>query len=219
MVILGLTGSIAMGKTVTAQMFARAGAVVFDADAVVHALIGPGGAAVAAVDAAFPGCVRDSGQGPTAIDRAALAARVFGDGAATVRLEAILHPRVREAEGRFLRRAAGARRRLVVLDVPLLFETGGERRCDAAAVVIAPAFVQESRMRKRAGMSASRVAAVRGRQMGDQDKLRRADFVIPTGLGRALTLRRVRRIVTMLAHRKGRHWPPRGGARRRLLRG
>ncbi len=97
MVILGLTGSIAMGKTVTAQMFARAGAVVFDADAVVHALIGPGGAAVAAVDAAFPGCVRDSGQGLAAIDRAALAARVFGDGAATVRLEAILHPRVRDA--------------------------------------------------------------------------------------------------------------------------
>ncbi|MFQ5957799.1 MAG: dephospho-CoA kinase [Alphaproteobacteria bacterium] len=217
MVILGLTGSIAMGKSVAARMFAAAGAAVFDADAAVHALIGPGGAAVAAVDAAFPGCTRATEHGRE-IDRGALAARVFGDAAATARLEGILHPRVREAEARFLRRAAARRRRLVVLDVPLLLETGGERGCDAVAVVIAPGFVQASRVRGRAGMSPERVAAVHARQMPDRDKLRRADFVIPTGLGRGVTLRRVRHIVTMLAHRKGRRWPPRGGSRRGRLR-
>ena len=197
MVILGLTGSIGMGKSVAAGMFARAGALVFDADAEVHRLTGPGGRAVAAVEAAFAGATRDT-PGGAEVDRAALGKLVFGDGAATRRLEAILHPLVGEARTRFLRRAARRRARLVVLDIPLLFETGGERRCDAVAVVWAPRFVQARRVLGRPGMTPERLAAIRAQQMPDHEKRRRADFELPTGLGRAFTLRRVRRIVTML---------------------
>ncbi len=207
MVILGLTGSIGMGKTAAARALRRCGAAVFDADAEVHRLIGPGGAAVAVVEAAFPGCVVE-GRGGRRVDRAALAERVFGDADATARLEAVLHPRVREAEDRFLRRAAAAGRRLAVLDVPLMFETGGDRRCDAVAVVTAPAFVQARRALRRAGMTPERLAAIRARQMPDHEKRRRADFVILSGLDRWVSLRAVWRIVTMLAGRRGRKWPP-----------
>lgn len=208
MVILGLTGSIGMGKSVTARMFARQGAAVFDADAEVHRLIGPSGAAVAEVDAAFPGCIAGRGRN-RAIDRAALGCRVFGDAAATARLEAILHPQVRAAESAFLRRAAAHRRRLVVLDIPLLFETGGERRCDAVAVVSAPAFLQAQRVLRRPGMTAARLSAIQARQAPESEKRRCADFVIPTGLGRATALRQVRGIVRMLGRYRGHHWPPR----------
>ncbi len=197
MVILGLTGSIGMGKSVAAGMFAHAGALGFDADAEVHRLIGPGGRAVAAVEAAFPGLTRDA-PGGAEVDRAALGERVFGDTAATRRLEAILHPLVGQARSRFLRRATRRRARLVVLDIPLLFETGGERRCDAVAVVWAPRFVQARRVLGRPGMTPERLATIRAQQMPDHEKRRRADFEVPTGLGRAFTLRRVRRIVTML---------------------
>ncbi len=208
MVILGLTGSIGVGKSVAARMFLREGAAVFDADAAVHGLIGSGGAAVAAVEAAFPGC-GEEGPGGRGINRASLARRVFGKAEATDRLESILHPLVRKAEARFLRRAAAGRARLAVLEVPLLFETGAERRCDAVAVVWAPPFVQESRVLKRRGMTPARLAAIRARQMPAGDKLRRADFAIPAGVGRAVTLRQVRRIVTMLVGCSGRRWPPR----------
>ncbi len=197
MVILGLTGSIGMGKTVAAGMFADAGALVFDADVEVHRLIGPGGRAVAAVEAAFPGATREAAGGAE-VDRAALGKRVFGDDAATRRLEAILHPLVGEARTRFLRCAARRRARLVVLDIPLLFETGGERRCDAVAVVWAPRFLQARRVLGRPGMTPERLAAIGAQQMPDHEKRRRADFDLPTGLGRAFTLRRVRRIVRML---------------------
>ncbi len=208
MVILGLTGSIGMGKTTAARALRRHGAVVFDADAEVHRLIGPGGAAIAAVEAAFPGCVVE-GQGGRRVDRAALAERIFGDAEATARLEAILHPCVRAAQERFLRRAAAAGRRLAVLDVPLMFETGGDRGCDAVAVVTAPPFVQAQRALRRPGMTPERLAAIRARQMSDHEKRRRADFVIPSGLSRRISLRAIRRIVTMLSGRKGRKWPPR----------
>lgn len=208
MVILGLTGSIGMGKSVTAEMFAREGAAVFDADAEVHRLIGPSGELVVEVDAAFPGCVVGKGRN-RAIDRAALARRVFDDTAATARLEAILHPRVHDAEAAFLRRAMARRRWLAVLDVPLLFETGGERRCDAVVVVSAPAFLQAQRVVRRPGMTAKRLSAIQARQMPESEKRRGADFIIATGLGRANTLRRVRRIVRMLGLRRGHHWPPR----------
>jgi dephospho-CoA kinase len=201
MVILGLTGSIGMGKSVAADMFAGAGALVFDADAEVHRLIGPGGRAVAAVEAAFPGSTRDTPGGPM-VDRAALGKRVFGDSAATRRLEAIVHPLVGEARTGFLHDATRRRARLVVLDIPLLFETGGERRCDAVAVVWAPHFLQARRVLGRPGMTPERLAAIRAQQMSDHEKRRRADFDLPTGLGRAFTLRRVRRIVTMLSERR-----------------
>ncbi len=202
MVILGLTGSIGMGKTVAAGAFARLRVPVFDSDHEVHAMLGPGGAAVAAVGEAFGGVVREA-----VVDRAALGRCVFGDAAALARLEGIVHPLVRARQQRFLRRAGARRRRLVVLDVPLLFETGGERRCDYSAVVTAPTFIQRQRVLKRPGMSEQRLAAIRAHQMPEAEKLRRADFVIPTGLGRRFSLRRIREIVTMLSAERGRKWP------------
>jgi dephospho-CoA kinase len=190
MVVLGLTGSIGMGKSTAAAMLRRIGVAVHDADAAVHHLLGRKGGAVARVAAAFPGTA-----GPDGIDRAALGRRVFGDAAALRRLEGILHPMVRAETARFLRGMAGRRARLVVLDIPLLFESGGEGRCDAVAVVSAPAFLQRARVLARPGMSEARLAAILAQQMPDREKRRRADFVVPTGLGRRLTLRRLAEIV------------------------
>jgi dephospho-CoA kinase len=190
MVVLGLTGSIGMGKSAAATMLRRLGVPVHDADAAVHRLLGRNGAAVAKVEAEFPGTA-----GPDGIDRAALGRRVFGDAAALCRLERILHPMVRADTARFLRRARARRVRLVVLDIPLLFETRGESRCDAIIVVSAPAFLQRARVLGRPGMSAARFAAILAKQMPDSDKRRRADFVVPTGLGRRETLRRLAEIV------------------------
>jgi dephospho-CoA kinase len=199
MVVLGLTGSIGMGKSTAAAMLRRLGLAVHDADAAVHRL--RNGAAVAKVAAAFPGTA-----GPGGIDRAALGRRVFGDAAALRRLESILHPMVRAETARFLRRMAARRARLVVLDIPLLFESGGEGRCDAIAVVSAPAFLQRARVLGRPGMSEARLAAILAQQMPDGEKRRRADFVVPTGLGRRLTLRRLAEIVRVeSAIRKRRH--------------
>lgn len=194
MIILGLTGSLGMGKSTAAGMFRRLGVPVHDSDAAVHRLLGRRGAAVAAVAAAFPGVTRADG----AIDRPALGARVFGDGAALKRLERILHPLVRRSQQRFLAAARARRAPLVVLDVPLLFETGGERRCDAVAVVSAPAFLQRRRVLARPGMSEERFRSVLAKQMPDWQKRRRADFVLPSGLGRAVTFRRIKRLVAAL---------------------
>jgi len=174
---------------------------VFDADAAVHGLLEPGGAAAGAVAEAFPECRTDG-----AIDRQKLGRLVFGDGAALARLEAIIHPLVRDAERRFLAQIATARRPLAVLDIPLLFETGAERRVDAVAVVSAPAFLQRQRVLRRAGMSGARLAAIRARQLPDRDKRRRADFVIPTGLDRRRALAAIAAIVDALRGRPGRAW-------------
>ena len=202
MVILGLTGSIGMGKTVTAGLFRSLGVPVHDADAAVHRLLGPGGAAVAAVAAAFPGVATQGG-----VDRRELGRRVYGDAAALRRLEALLHPAVRQDQRAFLRRAARRRCRLAVLDVPLLFETGADTGCDAVAVVSAPRFVQEARVLARPGMTRQRLAAIRFRQMADAEKRRLADFVIPTGLGRRETLRAVGRVVVAAAALRPGRWP------------
>jgi dephospho-CoA kinase len=191
--ILGLTGSIGMGKSTAAGTFRRLGVPVFDADAAVHRLQGRGGAAVAPIEAAFPGTTGD-GQ----VNREALRARVLGDAAALKRLERIVHPLVRQAERRFL---AALRRRgegLAVLDVPLLFETGGEARVDAIIVVSAPAAVQRARVLARGGMTAERLAAILARQMPDAEKRRRADHVVRTGLSRHAAQRQIRRIVREL---------------------
>lgn len=193
MIVLGLTGSIAMGKSTAAAMFRALGVPVFDADAAVHRLLGRGGEAVAAVAAAFPGVVVEG-----AIDRRALAARVFGDGAALARLEAVLHPAVARARRRFLGRCRRRKVPVVVLDIPLLFETGGERYCDLVAVVSAPRLVQEQRLLRRPGMDRARLAAIRARQMPDHAKRRRADAVIPSGLGKAVTRRAIAAIVAAL---------------------
>ncbi len=193
MIVLGLTGSIGMGKSAAAQVLTRLGAVVFDADAAVHRLIGPGGAAVAAVEAGFPGATVNG-----RVDRAALGQRVFGNDHATNRLEAIIHPLVGDLERRFLARATARRCRLAVLDVPLMFETGGEGRCHAVALVVAPAFVQAQRVLRRHGMTKERLDTIRARQIPDREKVRRADFVIRTGLGRRSSLREIHRMVRML---------------------
>jgi dephospho-CoA kinase len=195
MKVLGLTGSIGMGKSTAAAMLRRLGVPVHDADATVHRLMGAGGAAVPRIEALFPGVTKNG-----AVDRPELGRRVFADPAALRRLEAILHPMVRDEERRFLARQRRRGVRLVVLDVPLLFETGGQRRCDKVAVVSAPAFLQAQRVLKRPGMTAARLAAVRAQQMPDAEKRRRADFVIPTGTGMAPALRRLRAIVRMMSH-------------------
>jgi dephospho-CoA kinase len=190
MKVLGLTGSIGMGKTTAALLLRRLGVPVHDADAAVHRLLGKGGAAVPAVAADFPGVVRDG-----AVDRTALGARVFTDPRAMRRLERILHPLVRQDSARFLKRARRGAARVAVLDVPLLFEVGRDRDCDATLVVSAPPFVQRARVLARPGMTERRFGEVLARQMPDAQKRRRADYVVPTGLGRRLTLRRLRRVL------------------------
>jgi dephospho-CoA kinase len=194
MIVLGLTGSVGMGKSTAAAMFRRLGIAVHDSDAAVHRLLAPNGAAVAAVERAFPGVRRPDG----GIDRPALGARVFADPAALKRLEGILHPLVRESQDRFLARARTRRLPLVVLDIPLLFETGGARRCDKVVVVSAPAFLQRARVMARPGMTAPRLAAILAQQMPDAQKRRRADYIVPSSLGRAVTFRHLARIVREL---------------------
>jgi dephospho-CoA kinase len=194
MIVLGLTGSVGMGKSTAATMLRRLGIAVHDSDAAVHRLLAPKGAAVAAVAAAFPGVRRGDG----GIDRPALGGRVFADPAALRRLERILHPLVRQSQQRFLARARAHRLNLVVLDIPLLFESGGAARCDKVVVVSAPAFLQRARVLARPGMTEARFAAILAQQMPDAEKRRRADYVVATGLGRAVTCRGFRRIVREL---------------------
>ncbi|MEX0695318.1 MAG: dephospho-CoA kinase [Rhodospirillales bacterium] len=205
MFILGLTGSIGMGKTVAAGDFSRLGVPVHDSDAAVHALMARGGAAVGAVAEAFPGVAKDD-----AIDRAALGRRVFADPDALKRLEAILHPLVRQQTHKFLGTHARRRTPAVVLDVPLLFETGGENRCDAVAVVSAPYREQRRRVLSRPGMTEKRFQEILKHQISDHLKRRAADFVIFTGLGRSHSLLIIRRIATLITEMEGHHWPPTG---------
>jgi dephospho-CoA kinase len=192
MLVVGLTGSLAAGKSTVAAMFAAEGAALFDADAAVHALYA--GPAAALVEAAFPGTARDG-----AVDRAALGRRVAGDAAALARLEALVHPLVRERETALRARAAAEGRRVLVLDVPLLFETGGEARTDAVVVVSAPEDVRRARALARPGMTAERFAALDARQMNDAEKRRRAHFVIDTGRDLDATRRAVAGVMRALA--------------------
>ena len=194
--MLGLTGSIGMGKSETARMFARLGIPVHDADAVVHALYERGGAAVGAVEQAFPGVTREG-----AIDRFALAARVAGNKAAFQLLEDIVHPLVREAENRFLADAARRGEDLVVLDIPLLFETGGAARMDAVLVVSAGPHVQRERVLARSGMTPEKLEAIHARQVPDVDKRARADFVIETDRGFEHAFAAVKNIVATIRGR------------------
>ncbi len=175
MVVLGLTGSIAMGKTTTARLFAEAGVPVHDADATVHRLYE--GEAVAAIEAAFPGTTAGG-----KVNRAALRQHLTGDAAALRRLEKIVHPLVREAEKAFLQKAKAAGAEVAVLDIPLLFETGGDQRVDAVVVVSAPADMQRARLRER-GMPPDQLETLLARQIPDAEKRRRADFVIDTSQG------------------------------------
>ena len=193
MILLGLTGSIGMGKSTVAKMLRRLGVPVFDADAAVHRLQGPGGALLARIEVAFPGTT-----GPAGVDRIALGRAVFGDTAALRRLERIVHPAVRAMREVFLRRHRA--HRLVVDDVPLLFEAGRHRRWrgDATIVVSAPAWMQRRRVLARPGMTAAKFAQILARQVPDREKRRRADFVIATGTTAVQTATRVRILVACL---------------------
>lgn len=176
---LGLTGSMGMGKSTTASMFAARGLPVYDADAAVHAVYAPGGAAVAPLEAAFPGVTGEDG----GIDRAKLRERVAGDEAAMKKLEAIVHPIVGAMQVAFMAKAVADGADIVVLDIPLLFENGGDRRVDAIVVVSAPEAVQRERVMARGRMTEEQFTAILARQTPDSEKRRRADFVINTGLG------------------------------------
>ena len=192
MFILGLTGSLGMGKSTTAQFFADAGVPVHDADAVVHRLYE--GEAAAAIEAAFPGTTV-AGK----VDRTKLGARVLGDPAALRRLEAIVHPLVQEAEQRLLAQAEAAGKMVAVLDIPLLYETGGDRRVDAVVVVSAPREVQRARVLERPGMTVEKFAAILAKQMPDAEKRRRADFIVDTSQGLDAARAQVRAILDAVA--------------------
>jgi dephospho-CoA kinase len=190
--VLGLTGSIGMGKSTVAAMFAVLGVPVFDADAEVKRLQGPGGELVEAIEAAFPGTTGSDG-----VDRARLGTAVFGDVAALARLEAIMHPAVRDSRAAFL--AKHARATLVVFDIPLLFEKGGAEEVDAVLVVTAPPEVQRARVLARPGMTAERFGQVLALQTPDAEKRPRANYLIDTGGTLADTERQVAQLVEKLA--------------------
>jgi dephospho-CoA kinase len=193
-ILIGLTGSIGMGKSTVAAMMRRMGVPVFDADAAVHRLQGPGGRLLGAIEREFPGTT-----GPNGVDRPALGRAVFGDTAALRRLERIVHPAVGAERAAFLRRHRA--HRLVVDDVPLLFERGGAHRVDAVAVVSAPGWMQRKRVLARPGMTAARFAQILARQVPDHAKRRRADFVIETGLNPSDTRAQVGRLLACLRAR------------------
>lgn len=194
--VLGLTGSIGMGKSATAEMFRRHGVPVHDADAAVHRLYR--GEAAALIEAAFPGTTGKGG-----VDRGRLGAAVFDDPQAMRRLEEIIHPLVRKEEERFLAACRDRNAPLAVLDIPLLFETGGDDRCDAVLVVSAAAEIQRARVLARPGMTEERFAMIHVKQMPDAEKRRRAHFVVDTGRGFPAAEVQVEAIVRALAGRPG----------------
>ena len=196
MLVVGLTGSIAMGKTETGRMFARLGYPVFDADAAVHRLYGTGGAAVPLIERAFPGSVIDG-----KVDRSRLADEVTGDPEALARLESIVHPLVRHEQDAFLEDARMAGHAFAVLDIPLLFETGRHKDIDAVVVVSAPEDVQKTRVLARPGMTPEKFAAILARQMPDSEKRRRADFIVDTSQGLESAFEQVRAIADRIESR------------------
>jgi dephospho-CoA kinase len=193
MIVLGLTGSIGMGKSTVEGFFAENGVPVHDADATVHRLYA--GDAAPMIEAAFPGTTQDG-----TVDRARLAARVIGDPAALKRLEAIVHPMVRRAEEQFLAQAEAAGAPVVVLNIPLLFETGGDMRCDAVVVVSVPAETQRARVMSRPGMTEEKFTGLLAKQMPDAEKRRRADFVVDTAHDLDSTRAQVRAILLKAAN-------------------
>lgn len=192
MFILGLTGSIGMGKSTTAKFFAEEGVPVHDADAAVHRLYE--NEAVPLIEAAFSGTTGDG-----KVDREKLAKRVLGDKAAIARLEQIVHPLVAEVRERFLRDAEASGAKVAVLDIPLLLETGGDARCDAVVVVSAPGDVQRTRSFERPGMTEEKFAAIIAKQMSDAEKRARADFVVDTSQGYEAARAQVRDILARVA--------------------
>ncbi len=197
MIVVGLTGSIGMGKSVTAALFAEQGAAVYDADAEVRRLYAPGGAAVALVETAFPGVASGGG-----IDRALLSRQVVGRPDALARLNAIVWPLMADRRRQFLDGARASGADLAVLDVPLLLETGGERAVDAVVVVSAPEALQRQRVLARQDMDEAKFESLLAAQMRDEDKRTRADFVIDTSRGLDEARRQVRQVIAALRARR-----------------
>ncbi len=195
MIVLGLTGSIGMGKSTTASLFAEEGAWVHDADRTVHGLYAQGGEAVGPISEAFPAAIKDG-----AVDRKALAAALGQDSQAFQRLEAIVHPLVASSRDRFVEEARGGGAEVVVLDVPLLFETGGHQRLDAVVVVSAPHHVQRQRVLERPGMTAEKFEGLLGRQVSDAEKRAKAAFVVDTSQGVEHARGQVRAILATVTH-------------------
>lgn len=207
MLLIGLTGSIGMGKSETSKMFASQGVPVYDADAAVHALYAAGGAAVAPIGEAFPGVIRDG-----AIDREELGSRVLGAPEELKRLEKIIHPLVGISQLEFLQNAEKSGAPMVVLDIPLLFETGGETRVDVSVVVTAPADMQRQRVLARPGMSARKFEAILAKQVPDAQKREKADFVVDSSRGLEPAMEDVKGIIEALKDRKGKIWEERKAA-------
>ena len=203
MFILGLTGSVGMGKTSAVAVFRRQKICVFDADGAVRQLLEKNGEAVEMVGKAFKGVVIDC-----QVNRNKLGEIVFGDAGALSTLEEIIHPLVRNKQRLFLRSVANHRQSLAVLDIPLLFETGGERNCDAVAVVTAPKFLQKIRVMGRGDMTETKFRGIIKRQMQDQEKRDRADFIIPSGLGKRISFQSIQNIIRIVLTLPGTHWPP-----------
>jgi dephospho-CoA kinase len=201
MLLIGLTGSIGMGKSETAKMFVGLGVPVYDADAAVHALYDVGGKAVGPIEAAFPGVAKDG-----RIDRQALSKRVLGNSQALRLLESIIHPLVGLAQLEFLRKCEAEGKPMVVLDIPLLFEKGGKERVDFVVVVSAPKELQRERVLAREGMTAEKLDAILAQQTPDDVKRAGADFVVDTSQGLDHAFQQVKTIVAVLEGREGKAW-------------
>ncbi|MFC3080558.1 dephospho-CoA kinase [Phenylobacterium terrae] len=196
MIVIGLTGSIGMGKSTTAKMFEEEGVPVYDADAEVHRLYAKGGAGVAPVEAAFPGVTRDG-----AVDREELGKRVLNNPEALRRLQSIVYPLMQSRQG-FLEKARADGKDMAVLDIPLLFETGGEKNVDAVVVASAPAEIQRRRVLEREGMTEEKLNAILAKQLPDAEKRQRADFIVETGEGFDAARAQVRQIIAALRARQ-----------------
>ena len=198
MIVLGVTGSIAMGKSTVSTMLSHLNNPLHDADKTVHELMSVNGKAYHEIAKSFPGAIRVNG-----VDRAKLGREVFGNPEKLEQLENILHPLVREARNRFFRQQSRYKSRLVILDVPLLYETGGDKDCDKVLVVSAPFFIQKQRALARHGMTQTKFHDILKRQVPAHDKRRRADFIGPTGLGKAYTYRALKRLIRNLIQVRG----------------
>ncbi|MBI3420014.1 MAG: dephospho-CoA kinase [Proteobacteria bacterium] len=195
MKILALTGSIGMGKSTAAAMLRRMRVSVYSADEAVHALLASGGRGVEKVGSLYPAACRTDPRGRNFIDRDLLSKAVFADKALMLKLEAALHPLVREEEKKFLKGVRRHRHALAVIDIPLLYETRGENRADAVMVVTAPGFLQKQRVLSRRNMTPEKLKGILDRQMSGAEKRKRADFIVPTGLGRGFTWKKLRKIM------------------------
>ena len=198
MIVLGVTGSIAMGKSTVSTMLSCLNNPIHDADKTVHDLMDVNGAAYHEIAERFPNAVEVNG-----VNRKKLGQEVFGNPKKLTELENILHPLVREARDNFIRQQNRYKSKLIILDIPLLYETGGEKQCDKVLVVSAPYFIQRQRVLARQGMTRTKFHDILKRQLPDYEKRKRADFVVPTGLGRAYTYKTLKRLVHSLNETKG----------------